>query len=435
MPEHQLHPELQTLCDKLDSIAQAVLNGTSDNRTMLEIYGWNCPAVNRHGLSRFATDLAAMIRDRAPETLDEPILKIVKEAQGNLESLRPTTIQQIYGGNSGIATSVYITTISSLRSDLEPLLGWHSIRDANLIPAKMAKRIRNYQAALDQIAPNKDELKRRIELINSATDAAESLPTDLEELALARKQIETAKTESLLQLEKIKESFNQAAASCVVIKDNQVETARLVKQCEDAYRITTTKGLAAAFTQRARTLTISMWVWVGGLVGALVAGYFLGSDRLKELTDLLNNAQKQPATIWPTAILALFSIGAPVWLAWVATKQIGQRFRLAEDYGFKASVAKAYEGYRKEAARIDKNLETRLFESALTRLEEAPLRLVESKTPGSPWHEFIESEGFHEALNKIPGFRGEFNTFRKKLGKAIAGDAQETHPDQGKPNK
>lgn len=83
----------------------------------------------------------------------------------------------------------------------------------------------------------------------------------------------------------------------------------------------------------------------------------------------------------------------------MATKQISQRFKLAEDYDFKASVAKAYEGYKKEAAKIDKEFEARLFNVALTRLEEAPLRLVESANHGSPSHEFLDKSG----LNKIGG--------------------------------
>lgn len=79
--------------------------------------------------------------------------------------------------------------------------------------------------------------------------------------------------------------------------------------------------------------------------------------------------------IWLHIILSIVSVGAPLWFAWLATKQIGQRFRLAKDYSYKASVAKAYEGYRREAARIDEDFENRLFDSALTRLEEAPLGL------------------------------------------------------------
>ncbi|MDP0953213.1 hypothetical protein Q6283_28445, partial [Klebsiella pneumoniae] len=79
--------------------------------------------------------------------------------------------------------------------------------------------------------------------------------------------------------------------------------------------------------------------------------------------------------------------------------------RLAEDYAFKASVAKAYEGYRKEAARIDPQFEARLFGSALTRLDEAPLRLVEIGSHGSPWHELATSDGVRRAFELAPEFQ------------------------------
>lgn len=116
---------------------------------------------------------------------------------------------------------------------------------------------------------------------------------------------------------------------------------------------------------------------------------------------------------------SFLSIAAPVWLSWVATKQINQRSKLQEDYAFKASVATAYEGYRREAARFDKKLEARLFGSALTRLEEAPLRLVEGDVYGSPWHELVAHPSFKDALNKLPDLRSAFTgLLQRKSGEA-----------------
>ena len=93
-----------------------------------------------------------------------------------------------------------------------------------------------------------------------------------------------------------------------------------------------------------------------------------------------------------------------MWFAWLATKQIGQRFRLAEDYAFKASVSRAYEGYRREAENIDPAFVSRLFASALSRLDEQPLRLVETATHGSPWHELASSDLIRKATESIPEF-------------------------------
>jgi hypothetical protein len=103
-------------------------------------------------------------------------------------------------------------------------------------------------------------------------------------------------------------------------------------------------------------------------------------------------------------LLSLLSIGAPVWFAWLSTKQIGQRFRISEDYAFKASISRAYEGYRREAARIDPDLEAQLLGSALARLDEQPLRLVESASYGSPWHELLASDLIKDAARSVPGF-------------------------------
>jgi len=167
---------------------------------------------------------------------------------------------------------------------------------------------------------------------------------------------------------------------------------QLVKRTEDAYSAATTMGLGAAFETRAKSLAWSMWVWVGGLLIALIAGSIIGWLRISLVEDLIKSKASASA-IWLNTFLSFLSIAAPVWFAWIATKQIGQRFRLAEDYAFKASVAKAYEGYRREAASIDPSFAQRLFSSALDRLEEAPLRFVEHETHGSPWHEALKFGG------------------------------------------
>jgi hypothetical protein len=114
------------------------------------------------------------------------------------------------------------------------------------------------------------------------------------------------------------------------------------------------------------------------------SGEFFGAQRLQILVELFREPNQPASIIYPNVVLSLLSVGAPIWFAWLSTKQIGQRFRLSEDYAFKASISRAYEGFRREAARIDKDLEARLLASALNRLDELPLRLVETESHGSP---------------------------------------------------
>jgi hypothetical protein len=110
----------------------------------------------------------------------------------------------------------------------------------------------------------------------------------------------------------------------------------------------------------------------------------------------------------------VLSVGAPVWFAWLATKQIGQRFRLAEDYAFKASISRAYEGFRREAARFDKDMEAKLLTSALTRLDEQPLRLVEADSHGSPWQELASSNVVKHAMKVVPDFAEQVKDLASK---------------------
>ena len=147
-----------------------------------------------------------------------------------------------------------------------------------------------------------------------------------------------------------------------------------------------------------------MWVWVAGLISALGLGSWIGSSQLRNFSELIKQPGSDPTIAVINLVLTLLSVGATVWFSWVATKQVGQRFRLAEDYAFKASVSRAYEGYRREAANIDDAFVARLFSSALSRLDEQPLRLVETTTHGSPWHELASSELMRKATEAVPGF-------------------------------
>lgn len=58
--------------------------------------------------------------------------------------------------------------------------------------------------------------------------------------------------------------------------------------------------------------------------------------------------------------------------------------------------------YRKEAAVLDPEFQATLFRSALTRLDEAPLRLVEAEQHGSPWSELLNSDTVKDAIKMAP---------------------------------
>jgi len=307
-----------------------------------------------------------------------------------------------------------MTTIQWISSSIQPLLYWESFQDPKAMPPMLAKKLRLLKKQLAEISVNKEELLSQIKVINDATEASETLPEDLNSLKEARDQVVSLAKESIKNSSRITELKDESVKHESQIAEKISQADKLINKCEEAYRVNTTKGLAGAFEERANRLSNSMWVWVVGLLIALSFGAYIGAERLELLTTAMSADKPDIGIIIMQFFLSALSLGAPLWFAWLATKQVGHRFKLSEDYAFKSSVAKAYEGYRKEAARIDSAFEARLFSTALTRVEEAPLRLVEDSSHGSPWHELISSPEFRKAIDSIPELRDKFIDLAKK---------------------
>ncbi len=401
-----MDPKIQEVCDLLDKLSDSILKLTNDDRLFVEIHGWTWASVNRHSLAVIPKNLSDNLRKISNIKIDQDTNEDLEEVCKMIRYLTSKTLPNMFNGNDVVG--VFNSTMSAIRAMLEPLWGWEFLNDANALPKGLATRLRGIEAALNTIAPQKEDLEKWIKLIVDGKDAAISLPTDLELLKESRNKVEKYTTDSAINIDKIEGFYNTSENLLKKLTDHEKEAEKIVNQCNEILRNTTSVGLAAAFDERANKSNISKWIWVGGLIAALVIGAYIGSERVKLLTDSLNAENPHWSVISMHIILSALSIGAPLWFAWLSTKQINQSFKLSEDYAFKASVAKAYEGYRREAARIDPVFEARLFSSALTRLEEAPLRLVEGDTHGSPWHELFSSPAFQKAIDTVPELKDKF---------------------------
>ena len=363
---------------------------------------WNYPGVARDELVAEAKKVISLIEDKTDDNvnIDDKILTKYLKA---LEYLRTETLPFIDSFPQDVIT-VYLITINALKIALEPFLVKDNSRELAIQLKNQTKRVRSLEAILNALEPRTSPLKDMVSSIEQAHETAEQLPTDLESLREARKTIDKLVTESTAdkaaalaaktEIEKLQEELNGVSE----------EAQKVLKQCERAYSAATSVGLAAAFSKRSRNLSISMWVWVISLIGSLATGGYFGSIQLQKLLELMAQRDISNLSMSINFIMAILSIGAPVWFSWLATKQIGQRFKLSEDYAFKASVSSAYEGFRRETSRFDKEMEAKLLSSALTRLDELPLRLVEAENHGSPWHELASSNIVKQAMSKIPSF-------------------------------
>lgn len=378
-------------CNALDALAQSLVDGWNSEQTLAETWGWNFPALTRHDFSGTVKKLSNRLRELSPSQVDNDLDAKLSLIPAKTEYFRNNTLPYLYNGHGQQAAPMYFILVNWISESIGPYLtpevDWEDVSDNNLMPRALLRRLRSVDTQINTAVGRAGDLTEKIATIEDAAAIADRLPIDSSTLAEIRGEIEGYKTQSEVALAKTTQNDAKISELLKSIEIKQKEAVKLVEDCEDAYSAQTTKGLGSAFAERAKELKTSTWIWVLGLILALVAASWLGSVRVSALIEAMNNSDKQSPELMLRLILAFFAIAAPVWFAWIATKQIGQRFRLSEDYAYKASVAKAYEGYRREAVRLDADFAKRLFASTLSRIEEAPLRYVEGASHGSPIHE------------------------------------------------
>lgn len=419
-----MNEKLIELKEKLDNLYTVVSEMTFAKENLIDSGGYTFPFLHESDLANLPLMLSGkiskMVRyepsDKEIEIIDT-IIYALDKSQPNLAHLNHSN-----AGVSGTAITAYLMSMLYISAEINELFSFEVLNNKDLLPKKIINRLGMYNSNIQSIEEKTGDIENKINTINEAYDAAESLPTTLKTLRDTTEEINKLKDFSQESTNAINERLEKASADSKELNDIKIKINQLnedvakeasdylnelkqqaegyIDKCEEAFRTTTSKGLAGAFEDKAKKLNVSIRWWVAGLLFALVSGALVGYARLYALETYLSNPNSSGVKLTIQLILSILSVGAPLWFAWLATKQIGQRFRLAEDYEFKASVSKAYEGYRREAMQLDSDFSQRLFGNALTRLEEPPLRFVEDTAHSSPIMEMLSSDGFKTMAEK-----------------------------------
>ncbi len=424
-----MHKTLETIQDHLEKIVAQVRSTIPNEEPFGNAHGnWSFPGLTRAELIEEAQSIADLIADQGGDDLGDHEARL-QDYVRRLQHLQQQTVPQLWS-NAGQAVPAYMLTLQGLRKALDPVLTRDVRAEAAAKLKRLTQQLRGMESRLNGLDPRTAALNTMVERIEQAYNAADQLPTDLESLAEARQKIADLVTDATRQQNDVLRIREDAGEQDKQLNKIADDAKAVLAHCETVYAAATSVGLAAAFSERSSALSKSMWFWVAGLVAALAAGSYFGSAQLHSLTELFKVPNVSASVVALNLLLSVLSVGAPVWFAWLSTKQIGQRFRLAEDYAFKASISRAYEGFRREAARFDKDMEAKLLTSALTRLDELPLRLVETDSHGSPWHELASSGVVKQAMQAIPGFAEQVKDL---AGKALVAATPTKTPVKPKP--
>lgn len=419
-----MNEKLNQLKEKLDNLHTTISAISFPQQDFIDLNNYQYPFLHSEDLVSFPKMLSEKIGKMTKFEPSEHDVEIIDSIIYSLDKAQPNLNHLNHSNSnvSGPAIASYLVSMLYISTEINELFSFEVLNNKELLPKKIINRLGLYQSNLQAIEEKSGDLDSKINVINEAYDAAESLPTTLKSLRETNEEINQLNDLSEKNADSINERLEQAKLDGKELNDIKntiaqlhknvakeandylaelkVEAQGYIDKCEEAFRTTTSKGLAGAFEDKARKLNASIRLWVAGLIAALGAGAVVGYTRLHALEAYLSNLNASGIKLTIQLILSILSVGAPLWFAWLATKQIGQRFRLAEDYEFKASVSKAYEGYRREAMQLDSDFSQRLFGNALTRLEEPPLRFVEETAHSSPIMEMLSSDGFKSLVEK-----------------------------------
>lgn len=398
-----MNKTLEALIDELEKLAQQLDAGIPNDQAFnVANSNWSFPGLSKSDLIAWIEDLVQEMKDKGPDNLGEQAEALADYVR-RLATIRSTNTVGNLPGNPVLGVAAIHQTLEGLRIRFRRIVPGQPPDDAAKTIKRLTGRLAAMEARLKALEPRADSLDDMLARIEAASSAADALPEDLESLAGARKKVATALEQANTDARLAGKAREAAAETVEALAKHAIDAQQVLEKCDAAYSAATSQGLARAFSERSSALSNSMWFWTFALAMALGAGVKFGGEQLTVLAEAIKGGATG-FTLGAALILAVLKLGGPVWFAWLATKQVGQRFRLSEDYAYKASISSAYEGYRKEAARIEPEMEQRLLASALDRLDEQPLRLVEQQAHGSPWQEAINSDQVRRAIAKGPEF-------------------------------
>ncbi|MBY6309942.1 hypothetical protein [Alcaligenes faecalis] len=408
-----MHESIALIKRKTEELYDLIEKKFPDDTLLSQVsQRWYDPAIDGTDLAHEASQILLLLEkyeyDFNLEKL--PVKNIVERLDHLKNSLVPNLTAE-----ADRAVASYMTTMLTIRDWLRTTGIKPEAQELSSDLIRERTRIRALAARLNELEPKTSNLSEMVEKIIAAHQAADDLPTDLESLAESREKIRIHVNSVISDVGAIATHQEAAKKAKESLEEMSSSASTIIARCQSAYSAATSVGLAAAFHERAKHLQLIGGAWVCGLIASLIVGAKFGTAQLARTSDLLASGAASGSAVALSALLSLLSLGAPIWFAWISTRQVGQNFRLAEDYAFKASVSRAYEGYRSEAARIDADLEAKLLESALSRLDEQPLRLVEPSSPSSPLAEILQSEAVRAAIKVVPNFASEVKTLATRL--------------------
>lgn len=331
-----------------------------------------------------------------PEELLNQLRKIIEEAQASAAQMAISVESGRQAAEALVGIKATQTELTSAATQI--LAVKTKVEDLQAVVVSKSAHIQAAQEHADKV---RDSLDRALTAATQDATATETQKTSAVAAA-------TTTTESLAAVRLIKATIEADSASVIALRKTSEEAAAQsgalaakalsieervtnyekqlvnfaaqhdleVQKITDALPGATTAGLAHFFNVRRATFSKPQIIWqvifvisvlsivtltIWGLWHVFQDGKPLSYDELFRL--------------W---LARLPVVGALVWLALYSSQESALAKRLEEDYGYKATIASSFDGFKKQLSAIDAGIKS---DSALAKLLENTLATIGS-SPG-----------------------------------------------------
>ncbi len=429
MPEgsDEKKTELEALRETIQHLVEKVESTYKDEeRPLCERYDWTFPNFGKKEVLDECRSVLTFIDSHKFEgTGIDEVFAVCRE---KVETWKKDCLEYLYAENYGTQVFVnFFITISYVKKSLTDLSPEFDSRTLQTQANGIKRRINALTTRITDCENKTTGIEEAVDRIIAADAAAQALPETLASLQEAKKEASGAKSQAQEDCKEIATLKDKAESFDVYLQTVAHRSTKILEKCETALASSTSAGLARSFNDRKEELQkIGLW-WTVGLVGALVAAVICILWRADQIFALMDKgASVGGFVLFANFVVSIAFVGAPIWLAWVATKQVGYYLRLSEDYAFKATVSASYEGFRREAENQgDEEFTKKVLASTLDRYDEAPLRFVDTRVSGSPYQELVESPIVSKFLKTGPDAVKAIQEFaQERLEKAVGKTAE-----------
>lgn len=305
------------------------------------------------------------------------------EVLGYLEKMNQLKVQEVEAKKLKKELESGLT----LRTELDNLLkdvsnGTETIREAVTTAEESIKKTVYHMNQTTEVAKKAEEKFVTIQQTEEDADGiATSISTTKEKINAWSIEIEKLAKKS----EEIRTSINEQEKEL----NNLIGlTEKTLDQVESLLPGATSAGLASAFKQRREEVAKSKIYWIAGFVVSL-----LGLLGMVIWIITIFPKQAENNVEWWHFFLQRAPLSFPlIWLGWFFGRNYGHIVRLEEDYAFKESISRSFEGYKKQMQEVDpEGALPKLCNNTIAILAETPLRVFERKTSDeTPANSFLE---------------------------------------------